>query len=69
MVVYKNLVEALPFSVLAVSSLSYVIFFQWSLFHHIYPVPMSKLSKDLPHQSCLFCPSIYILGPDLNIMT
>ena len=68
LVLYLNLEEALSLSVFVGSSLSGVIYLQWLPFHHLYPVPMCKLSEDMPHQNFPFCSSMQLVGPDLNIM-
>ena len=67
MVIYWKLEEALFLSMHAVSYLSGVICLQWLLFHHIYPLPLCKLSKNMLHQNLYFCSLMQILGPDLNI--
>ena len=56
------------FSVFVVSPLFGVIYLQWLSFRHIYPVPVRKLSIDMPHQNLPFYSSTRIVSPDLSLM-
>ena len=54
------------FSVPAISFLYDVIYLQWLLFHHPFPVPECGISEDLFHQNFTFDSPEQLKGPDIN---